>query len=81
MCMWNRYGIKLIACEVNPNWNCPACEGKCNCAACLRERGIDPSTFVLDVVVPEMDLYSEASVDDIGTHIHIQLLKGDKMTR
>lgn len=42
MCLWNRYGIKQIVAQRSKKWECPYCLKTCNCAACLRKRGVDP---------------------------------------
>jgi len=41
-CLWNRHAIRLIDCLRNRKWVCLFCSGLCNCAICLRIRGLDP---------------------------------------
>lgn len=45
MCLWNRYGIKQFHAQRDKRWKCPCCLVTCNCAACLRKRGIDPKEY------------------------------------
>jgi len=68
-CLWNRYGRRIITCQLNAKWLCPCCTRECNCAACLRLRGIRPEDFVLEVNVPETELYTVASIEDIDSKI------------
>jgi len=42
MCLWNRYGIQQYSAQRDKKWKCPLCKDTCNCAACLRKRGINP---------------------------------------
>lgn len=42
-CLWNRYSLQPSDCLTLKQWVCPACQGVCNCKACLRKRE-GPST-------------------------------------
>eukprot|EP00727_Mastigamoeba_balamuthi_P004715 m51a1_g14241 hypothetical protein (1073) ;mRNA; f:235236-239780 len=53
-CLWNRYMIKHWECLKRKNWSCPYCLKTCNCSACLRKRGVDPNTYELPFIVPQI---------------------------
>lgn len=44
-CLWNRYMIRISDCMRYRSWKCPFCENKCNCSACLKRKGVDPSNL------------------------------------
>eukprot|EP01117_Protostelium_nocturnum_P016102 TRINITY_DN6317_c1_g1_i5.p1 TRINITY_DN6317_c1_g1~~TRINITY_DN6317_c1_g1_i5.p1 ORF type:complete len:1096 (-),score=284.49 TRINITY_DN6317_c1_g1_i5:1921-5136(-) len=48
-CLWNRYGMKISKCWKDKNWICPSCQKTCNCAACLRDRDINPLSYNLNL--------------------------------
>jgi hypothetical protein len=65
-CLWNRYMIKQVDCLKQKFWECPFCRKECNCSACLRKRGIDPSTYELPFIIPH-DI-EEGNDDDPSTY-------------
>jgi hypothetical protein len=50
MCLWNRYAIKFVDASKDSVWTCPSCRKTCNCAACLRKRGLNPKEYSESVV-------------------------------
>lgn len=44
-CLWNRYMIRISDCLRYKSWKCPFCKGECNCSACLKKKGVDPSNL------------------------------------
>ena len=44
-CLWNRYMIRISDCMRYRSWKCPFCKGECNCSACLKKKGVDPTNL------------------------------------
>lgn len=47
-CLWNRYMVRISDCLRYSTWECPFCKGECNCSACLKKRGVNPSSLEMN---------------------------------
>ncbi|WJX70807.1 hypothetical protein P8452_54875 [Trifolium repens] len=80
-CLLNRYGEKAEEVDLLNDWNCPKCKGICNCSACMKKRGQQPTGLLVRTAkasgfnsVSEM-LSKKASADLVSNNAAVLPIK------